>query len=118
MFDAQEDDGYIDGNYDNAQDFDQVGCEACHIYETQGANAAKDFLSRTLKGINYNIVFTSESPTEINVKGKWTQYDDDTIVGFQMMIFGNNSGYRTAGDREYTDDQYFFLKDDFKRQGF
>ena len=88
-------------DYSKAEKFDQIGFEAMEHYHKSGKEAATKYIQEKLKGYTYEALIHDE---EVNWSG---QEEAERYVGFQLKIMGDQHVYHTAGDRDYSDDQYF-----------
>ena len=90
-----------DEDYVTADQFDIIGSKATQIYEEKGLQEAVNYLVDALGDYEYDVDLFKES----------IDYGDDICeeyAGFKMSIIGENFSYSTAGDRDYSDDQYFY----------
>lgn len=86
-------------DYDKAIEFDYIGMEALERYVNKGKEAAVDYVKNELKDYSYEMVLKMEE--EI-----W-EGESFAYPLFGLKINGTEYSYNTAGESDYSDDQYF-----------
>lgn len=86
-------------DYDSADKFDGIGASALEVYMNKGKEAAAEYLDKNLK-TKYEYIINDDMFTD-------NEYGPEKYVTFWMKVYGNNYVYGTAGEIDYTDEQYF-----------
>lgn len=89
--------------------FDYAADKAIKAYEKNGnIKEAMAILKKELNGVRYEFKITDEQSDDVP-----EGYDKERYLGYTLTVYGNKYGYRTFGEPDYSDEQYFFdINDD------
>lgn len=100
-----ENEDYVEAD----QRFDYAADKAIKVYEKNGnIKEAMSILKKELNGVRYEFKITDEQSDDVP-----EGYDNERYFGYTLTVYGNKYGYRTFGEPDYSDEQYFFdINDD------